>query len=157
MLNTFQNYLTNENIYLWTNFGILPFWLMLIFAPNSRITQIFVNSIIIPLILAAAYGYILYQAIIIDEPLSDIFKLYLSLDNLYTLFSIESFLLVFWLHFLALNLFLGSWVSREGVKYNMSRSLLFLPLVLIYFTGPVGLVLYWFIRIFYAKKIAFHD
>ena len=157
MLITFENYLTIENIYLWSNFGILPFWLMLIFIPSSKITQIFVNSIIIPLILAAAYGYIIYQAILVDEPLIDVFKLYLGLDSLYTLFSIESFLLVFWLHFLTLNLFLGSWVSREGIKYNMSRSLLFLPLVLIYFTGPLGLVLYWFIRIFYAKKIAFHD
>ena len=157
MLNTFQNYLTNENIYLWSNFGILPFWIMLIFIPNSKIAQIFINSVIIPLILATAYGYIIYQAILIDEPLFDVFKLYLSLDNLYTLFSIESFLLVFWLHFLTLNLFLGSWISREGVKYNMSRSLLFIPLLLIYFAGPVGLVLYWLIRIFYAKKIAFHD
>jgi len=130
---------------------------MLIFIPNSKIAQIFINSVIIPLILATAYGYIIYQAILIDEPLFDVFKLYLSLDNLYTLFSIESFLLVFWLHFLTLNLFLGSWISREGVKYNMSRSLLFIPLLLIYFAGPVGLVLYWLIRIFYAKKIAFHD
>jgi len=35
--------------------------------------------------------------------------------------------------------------------------LIFLPLILVYFTGPVGLVLYWFFRIFYAKKISFYD
>ena len=96
----FQHYLTQENIYLWTNFGILPFWLMLIIIPNSKFTQFFVNSIILPLILSATYIYIIYQAILMDEPIFDVFKLYVSLDNLYILFATESFLLVFWLHFL---------------------------------------------------------
>ena len=157
MLMQFQNYLTFENIYLWTNFGILPLWLMLIMIPNSKFTQFFVNSIIVPLILSATYTYIIYQAILMDEPIFDFFKLYLSLDNLYTLFATENFLLVFWLHFLALNLFLGSWISRDGIKHNMPRSLVFLPLILVYFTGPLGLVLYWIIRVFYAKRISFHD
>ena len=131
----FQNYLTQENIYLWTNFGILPFWLMLIIIPNSKFTQFFVNSIILPLILSATYIYIIYQAILMDEPIFDIFKLYVSLDNLYILFATESFLLFFWLHFLALNIFLGSWVSRDGVKYNISRGIVFFPLILIFDGG----------------------
>ena len=157
MLIQFENYLTLENIYLWTNFGVLPFWLMLIIIPNSRITKIFINSIVLPLILATAYVYVIYQTILLDEPMSDIFKLYLNLDNLYTLFATESFLLVFWIHFLSLNLFLGSWISRDGIKYNMPRSLVVIPLILIYFTGPVGLVLYWLFRVFYAKRLGFHD
>ena len=157
MLIQFQEYLTIDNIYLWTNFGVLPFWFMLITLPNSKFTQILINSIILPLILSSAYIYILYQAFLLDEPIFDVFKLYSSLDDLYTIFATESFLLIFWLHFLAINLFIGSWVSRDGVKYNMSRSLVFVPLVLIYFTGPLGLVLYWFIRVFYAKRLGLHD
>ena len=157
MLIEFQSYLTFEAIYLWVTFGVLPFWLMLIFIPNSTITQIFVNSIILPLILAATYMYIIYQTILSEEPIFDAFKLYFSLDNLYTTFATESFLLVFWLHFTALNIFLGSWVSRDGLKHGMSRSLVFIPLILIYFTGPVGLALYWLLRVFYAKKLVFHD
>ena len=157
MLIQFQSYLTFENIYLWANFGVLPFWLMLIFIPNSRATQIFVNSVILPLILGTTYVYMIYQTVLLEEPIFDVFKLYLSLDNLYTIFATESFLLIFWLHFLALNLFLGSWVSRDGVKYGMPRGLISIPLILIYFTGPVGLVMYWIIRIFYAKKLGFHD
>ena len=157
MIIQMENYLTFENIYLWANFSILPLWLMLIIIPNSKFTQFFVNSIIVPLILSATYTYIIYQAILMDEPIFDFFKLYLSIDNLYTLFATESFLLVFWLHFLALNLFLGSWISRDGIKHNMPRSLVFLPLILVYFTGPLGLVLYWIIRVFYAKRISFHD
>ena len=157
MLIHYQEYLTFENIFLWANFGILPFWVMLILIPNSRITQILVNSIVLPLILSTAYIYCIYQAILLEEPIFEIFKLYLSLDNLYTTFSTESFLLIFWLHFLAINLFLGSWVSRDGIKYKMSRGLLFVPLILIYFTGPLGLLFYWLFRIFYARRLGFHD
>ena len=157
MLIQFEDYLTFENVYLWTNIGLLPFWLMLIVIPNSKITRFFINSIILPLILSVAYVYIFYQSILLNEPIFEIFKLYLSLDNLYTVFATENFLLVFWLHFVALNLFLGSWISRDGVKYNIPRGLISVPLILVYLTGPVGLVLYWLIRIFYAKKLGFHD
>ena len=157
MLIQFANYLTFENIYLWSNFGLIPFWLMLAIAPNSKFTQILLNSIVLPLILSTAYIYVIYQSILLDESLINIFKLYLSLDNLYTIFSVESFLLVFWLHFLALNLFLGSWMARDGVKYNLPRGLVVVPLILVYFTGPIGLILYWFIRVFKAKKLGFHE
>jgi len=157
MLIQFQEYLTFENIYIWANFGIVPFWAMLIIIPNSKVTQFFVNSIILPLILSAAYVYVLYQTILLDEPIFDIFRLYLNLDGLYTAFATESFLLFFWLHFIALNLFLGSWISRDGIKYNIRRSLIFIPLILVYFTGPLGLVLYWIMRVFYAKRLGFHD
>ena len=157
MLTQFQENLTFENIYIFSNYGILPFWLLLITAPRSKITQILVNSIILPLILSAAYVYVVYQAILLDEKIFETFKLYLSIDDLYTIFATESFLLIFWIHFLALSLFLGSWVSRDAVKYNIPKKIVVFPLVLIYFTGPVGFILYWTIRIFYSKKIGLHD
>ena len=153
----FQEYLTFENIYLWTNLGILPFWLMIVIIPNSKITQILVNSIILPLILSTAYVYVIYQSILLEESILDIFQLYLSLDNLYTVLATESFLVLFWIHFLALNLFLGSWISRDAIKYNISRKIALVPLILVYFTGPLGLMLYWFFRVFYAKRLGFHD
>ena len=157
MLTQFQDYLTFESIYLWTTIGVIPFWLMLIFIPSSRITQIFVNSIFLPLILGALASYVIYMVVLLDESLLDIFHLYFSLESLYTIFAVEGFLLSFWLHFLALSLFLGSWVSRDGIKYNIPRSILVFFIILIYFTGPVGLVFYWMIRVFYSKKLGFHD
>lgn len=157
MLIQFQEHLTFENIYMWTSFGILPFWIMLIIIPNSKVTQFFVNSIILPLILSTTYIYVIYQTVLLDEPISDIIRFYLSLDSLYTVFATESFLLIFWLHFVALNLFLGSWISRDGIKYNINRNLIFVPLILVYFTGPLGLVLYWIIRVFHAKRLSLHD
>ena len=130
---------------------------MLIFIPNYRITQIFVNSIIIPLILACAYVYLVYQALLLEISIFEFFKLYLNLDELYTVFATESFLLIFWLHFIALNIFVGGWLAQDAVKYAIPRGVTILPLILVYLSGPVGLLIYWFIRIFYAKKIKFYD
>ena len=124
MLMQFQEYLTFENIYLWTNLGILPFWLMIVIIPNSKITQILVNSIILPLILSTAYVYVIYQSILLEESILDIFQLYLSLDNLYTVLATESFLVLFWIHFLALNLFLGSTSARAISDKRFAISLI---------------------------------
>ena len=157
MITQFQIYLTFENIYLWTNIIIFPIWVMLIFIPNIRITQIITNSVVIPLILACAYSYTIYQTILLDDSIIDILKLYFRLDNLYTVFANESFLLFFWLHFVTVNIFLGSWVANDANRYMISKKIVALPLILIYFSGPVGLVLYWLVRIFYAKKLGFYD
>lgn len=158
MLIEFQNYITYESLFLWVNFGILPFWLMIIFIPNFKITQILTNSIIIPFLLTFLYSYVFYQGFIIDRTfMLESFNLYSGLDGLYTLFSGEIFLLLFWIHFLALNLFLGAWISKDALKYNISKRIAFFPLLFTYFVGPLGLVLYWFIRIFYAKKISLYD
>jgi len=157
MLIQFQDYLSLNNIYLWSNFGIFPFWLMLAIIPNSKFTQFFINSIILPLILSSAYVYVIYQSVLLDESFFDIFKLYIDLESLYMFFGNEHFLLSFWIHFLAINLFTGSWVSRDALKYNISRKVVFIPLLIIYLVGPLGLVLYWVFRIFYAKRLSFHD
>ena len=92
MLSELQNYLTFETIYLWANFGILPFWLMIIFIPQLKITRILVNSIIIPLLLGFAYCYVIYQGILFEDIFFiESFNLYRGLDSLYTIFSNEIF------------------------------------------------------------------
>ena len=157
MLTEFESFLTFKNIYFLINLGVIPFWILLLITPNSKVTQIFVNSIFLPFILSATYIYVIYQAILLDEPFLDIFNLYLGFENLYTLFATESFLLIFWIHFISINLFLGSWISKDALKYNISRSIVLIPLIVTYFSGPLGLVIYWFLRIFYAKKISLHE
>jgi len=79
------------------------------------------------------------------------------LDNLYSVYSEESFLLIFWLHFLSISLFIGSWIARDSLKFFVPRVLTIISLLLTYFAGPVGLVVYWFFRIFFSKKISFND
>ena len=157
MLINLQNYFGPEIIYLWLSLGVLPFWLTLIFLPNSRVSLIFISSIFLPIIFSLIYSYMIYQLIINGESIFGIFDLYLGIENLHSLFSNDIFLLIFWIHFLGINLFLGSWVSRDALRYSVPKFLSGISLISIYFTGPLGLVLYWFIRIFYSKKIALHD
>jgi len=156
MINNLLDILSYENIYLMANWGVLPFWLLLIILPNHGVTNFLVQSIIAPLLLAGAYAFVAYN-IFLEGNILDSFELYSGLDGLYSMFSSESFLLVFWIHFLAISLFLGAWISRDSQKYMVSRFFVIISLILTYFTGPVGLLLYWFIRIFFAKKINFND
>ena len=148
--------LNYDNIYLIFNWGVIPFWLLLIIAPNNSFTNFFLQSIISILLLALAYGFVAYQ-IFLTGNIFDSFELYNGLNGLYSMFSDEAFLLVFWLHFLSISLFIGSWIARDSLKYNVPRFLVSFSLILTYFSGPVGLLIYWVIRIFFAKKISFND
>jgi|TARA_Y100000389_G_scaffold90158_1_gene86712 hypothetical protein len=156
MINNLLNLLTFENIYLIANWGIIPFWLLLIVLPNHQVTKFFIQSIIVPLLLGAGYAYLSYN-IYLDGNIFSGFELYRGLEGLYSVFSNESLLLIFWLHFLAISLFTGAWIVRDSNKYFIPKIVTILSLLLTYFTGPIGLVFYWFIRIFFAKKISFND
>ena len=156
MINNLLDILNYENIYLIANWGVMPFWLLLIILPNLGVTNFFVQSIIAPLLLASAYGFVAYD-IFLEGNILDSFELYSGLDGLYSMFSNESFLLVFWIHFLTISLFLGAWISRDSQRYMVPRFFVIISLILTYFTGPAGLLIYWFIRIFFAKKINFND
>ena len=156
MINTLDSLLTFENIYLVANWGVVPFWLLLILMPNHSITKFFSHSIIVPLLLGAAYIFVARQ-IILDENIFEGFKLYLGLDALNEIYLNDSLRLIFWLHFLAISLFAGAWIVRDSKKYYTPKIVTVPSLVLTYFTGPIGLVFYWFIRIFFAKKISLND
>ena len=67
MINNFEEYLTLESIFLISNWGIIPFWLLLLFSPNSVFTRFLVHSIIIPLLLGVAYLFIAYQIYLNDN------------------------------------------------------------------------------------------
>ena len=156
MINDLLGLINSENIYLAANWGIIPFWLLLIFAPNHSLTNFFVQSIIAPLLLAVGYIYLSYN-LYLENNIFDGFELYSGLDGLYSMFANESLLLIFWLHFLAISLFAGSWITRDSKRYSIPKIITIPSLILTYFTGPIGLVVYWFFRIFFAKKISFND
>ena len=156
MINNFEEYLTLENIFLFANWGVIPFWILLIFSPNNIITRFLVHSIVAPLLLGIAYVFITYK-IYLNGNFLDGFELYLGIENLYAIFSDEHFLLIFWLHFLSISLFVGSWIARDSVRYLIPQSLTALSLIVTYFTGPLGIIIYWIIRIFFAKKISLNE
>ena len=156
MINDLLALVNSENIYLAANWGIIPFWLLLIFAPNHSLTNFFVQSIIVPTLLAVGYIYLSYN-LYLENNIFDGFELYGGLDGRYSMFANESLLLIFWLHFLAISLFAGSWIIRDSKRYFIPKIITIPSLILTYFTGPVGILVYWFFRIFFAKKISFND
>ena len=85
------------------------------------------------------------------------FDLYLNISNLSNLFSNETFLILFWIHFISINLFTGGWIVKDSQKFGINKIILFLPLIITYLIGPLGLLIYWLIRIFYAKSISLYD
>tara|TARA_Y100001958_G_scaffold144534_1_gene122464 strand:- start:202 stop:504 length:303 start_codon:yes stop_codon:yes gene_type:complete len=85
------------------------------------------------------------------------FNLYFGIDNLSNLFSDELFLMLFWIHFVSINLFAGGWIVRDSQKLLINKILLIVPLIITYLIGPIGLFIYWIIRIFYSKRISLYD
>jgi flagellar biosynthesis protein FliQ len=114
------------------------------------------QSVIVPLLFAISYAFLSYN-IFLDGNIFDGFELYNGLDGLYSMFANEALLLVFWLHFLAISLFTGAWLIRDSKRYFIPKIITIPSLILTYFSGPIGLVIYWLIRIFFAKKISFND
>ena len=156
MINDLLLWMNYENIYLIANWGVIPFWLLLIIVPNHSITKFATQSIVVTLILASAYSFVAYD-VYLEGNILDSFELYSGLDGLYSMFSNEALLLIFWLHFLAISLFIGSWIVRDSSKFMISRIFVTLSLIFTYFAGPVGLLFYWFFRVFFAKRISFDD
>ena len=157
MIDQIYIFFSTEMIYMWLNLGVLPFWFMLLFFPQTKICRIFVTSVFPLLVLAAIDFYLIFEISKVGFNFFDIFNLYLNMDELLDLFSDKNYTILFWIHFLAINLFCGSWIVKDYQKISMPKSLVFIPIVLTYFIGPIGLVIYWFVRIFFSKKIDLYD
>ena len=157
MIEQISDFFSMEMIYLWLNIGVLPFWFILIFFPQSNICRYFVTSIFPYLVLGSVYIYLLFLLYKFDYNFLDNFKLYLGIIELNDLFSNNFFLITFWTHFLAINLFCGSWIVKDSQKLLINKFLIIIPLMITYFIGVLGIFLYWIIRIFYSKRISLFD
>ena len=157
MIEQIYTYFTIEILYFWVNLGVLPFWLILIFFPSSNINKFFVTSILPILLLSGAYIFALYKSYLNSYDFISNFELYLSISNLSNLFSNNLFLILFWIHFVSINLFVGGWIVRDSQKLYINKILVAFPLIITYLIGPLGVFIYWLIRIFYAKSINLYE
>lgn len=157
MIEEIYTYFTIEMLYLWINIGVLPFWVLIIFFPQSHLCKYLATSIFPIFLLSAAYIFILYKAYLGSFDFDNNFSLYLGLNNVSELFRDDYYLLMFWTHFVAVNLFIGGWILKDSQKLYMNKILLAFPLIITYLTGPIGIFIYWIIRIFYAKRLNLYD
>jgi hypothetical protein len=157
MIEQIYNYFTTEMFYLCVNIGVLPFWILIIFFPQSHLCKYLATSIFPIFLLSAAYIFILYKAYLGSFDFANNFSLYLGLSSVSELFRDDYYLLMFWTHFVAINLFIGGWILKDAQKLYVNRILLAFPLILTYLIGPIGIFIYWIIRIFYAKRLNLYD
>ena len=157
MIEQIYNYFTIDMLYYWVNLGVLPFWLTLIFFPTSNLCRYLVTSIFPFFILAGAYIFLIYKSYLNSYDFDANFSLYMGIDNTTDLFSDKNFLMMFWIHFISINLFTGGWIVKDSQKFMINKFLLSIPLIITYLVGPLGLLIYWLIRIFYAKNISLYD
>ena len=157
MIEQIYNYLTIEILYFWVNLGVLPLWFILIFFPQSQLCKYFVTSIFPIFILSGSYIFMLYKSYLNSYDFIGNFNLYFGINNLSDLFSDNSYLMIFWIHFISINLFTGGWIVRDSQKFSINKIILILPLLVTYLIGPLGLFIYWLIRIFHAKNINLYD
>ena len=157
MIEQIYTYFTVETLYMWINIGVLPFWFILIVFPQSHLSRIFVTSIFPFFILSGVYIFILYKSYLIGYDFDGNFSLYLGLNELSRLFEDHLYIMIFWTHFIAINLFIGGWIVKDSQKFSINKVLMAVPLIVTYLIGPIGLFLYWIIRIFYAKRISLYE
>ena len=157
MIEQIYTYFTIETLYMWINLGVLPFWLILIFFSRSYLCRFFVTSIFPLFILGGIYVFILYKSYSSGYDFNGNFNLYLGLNELSRLFEDKLYIMIFWTHFIAINLFVGGWIVKDSHKFSINKVFLAIPLLITYLIGPIGLLFYWFIRIFYAKNINLYD
>ena len=157
MIEQIFTFFTIETLYMWINIGVLPFWFILIIFPQSHLSRIFVTSIFPFFILSGVYIFILYKSYLTGYDFDGNFTLYLGLDELSRLFEDHLYIMIFWTHFIAMNLFIGGWIVKDSQKFSINKVLMAVPLIVTYLIGPIGLFLYWIIRIFYAKRISLYE
>ena len=82
MIEEIYNYFTIEMLYYWVNLGVLPFWLILIFFPQSQISRYFVTSIFPIFILCWCIYFYFYKSYLNSYDFIKNFSLYLGIDYL---------------------------------------------------------------------------
>ena len=157
MIEQIYIYFTTEMLYLWINISVLPLWLLIIFFPQSHLCKYLATSIFPIFLLSGAYIFILYKAYFGSFDFSNNFSLYLGLGYISELFRDDYYLLMLWIHFVSINLFVGGWILKDSQKFSINKILLAFPLIITYLIGPIGIFIYWIIRIFYAKRFNLYD
>ena len=157
MFEQIYNYFDIETLYFWVNLGVLPFWFLIIFFPQSQLCKYLATSIFPVFLLSVMYSFVIYKSYLNSYDFLSNFNLFLGINYVSNLFEDNLYLLLFWIHFVSINLFVGGWILKDSQKFFINKFLIALPLIITYLIGPFGLFIYWIIRIFYAKRLSLYE
>ena len=130
-----------ETLFSLTGFLALLGWLLLIVVPWSRWVTHFVAPVIIPTVLALVYVYLMATGL--GQANGD----FNSLAGVRGLFEVDCLLLAGWIHYLAFDLFIGSWQVRDARRQGIPHLFVVPCLFFTFLAGPVGLALYFALRV----------
>ncbi|WP_414563380.1 MULTISPECIES: ABA4-like family protein [unclassified Anabaena] len=129
------------------NIFVVPFWLLMIFLPNWKVTRRVMESYLPFVILAGAYLYLFVSSITPEnaQALSNP-----QLADIARFFADETAAATGWIHFLVMDLFVGRWIYWEGQKTGIWT---IHSIALCLFAGPLGLlshvITYWITKVFF--------
>lgn len=117
---------------------VLPQWLLMIVAPKWKWTQKLVASRIIPFLLAIIYTYYIFISFGTTEGGG-----FGTLAEVMKLFTVEEMVLAGWIHYLAFDLLIGSWVLTTAQKKGIHHGLVIPCLIGCFLLGPIGFLVFW--------------
>jgi hypothetical protein len=121
-------------------------WLLMIVAPRWRWTKTIVLSGILPLLLGLVYLTLI--SLFFGEGEGD----FGSLQGVMLLFTSPWAVTAGWIHYLAFDLFIGSWELTNGQKNEMPHYLIIPCLIFTFLFGPIGLIMFYLLRAYRTKK-----
>lgn len=139
-----------EAVFQLANALVLPQWLLMVVAPRWFVTKWLMNAYLIPVCLAVIYVIYLFSGGPVD------FGAFGSLSGIKTLFATggDGVMLAGWVHYLAFDLVAGTFVLRDSQAKAIPHWLIVIPLFFCFMLGPVGLLLYWLIRVVRTRTLS---
>lgn len=122
-------------------------WLVLIVIGWKRWASGLVTAVILPLAFAVVYS------LTIALHWGDSQGSFSTLAGVSMLFENRWLLLAGWVHYLAFDLFVGSWEVRDAVQHKIPHLAVIPCLILTFLFGPAGLLLYFAFRLALRRRL----
>jgi hypothetical protein len=137
-----------ETIFSLINLAVLPAWILLALLPRSGVTRAVVHSGLYPLALGLFYAAALTMAFGFGYGAGGGFS---SAADVSQVFSHPHGILIGWSHYLVFDLFVGAWMARDAQRRGFPHLALVPCLFFTLMLGPVGLLLYFLLRLVLRK------
>jgi hypothetical protein len=128
--------MTPEQLFGVVNFVALAGWLLLAVLPGRPWTTSLVSAVVVPALLAVVY------TAIVAVRWGGADGGFGSLEAVSRLFADPWVLLAGWVHYLAFDLFVGSWEVRDARSHGIPHWLVLPCLFFTFMFGPAGWLLY---------------
>ncbi len=130
-----------EQIFSIANLIAMISWIILAVTPHWKWTGKIILSGAIPLLLSVAY--LVLVALFFRSP-----EDFGSLAGVMKLFTNEWAVLAGWIHYLAFDLFVGSWEVKDAQEKGISHWFVIPCLFFTFMLGPIGFLMYSILRFF---------